>query len=285
MDESHEPRRWDRRALLGAAAAWSFLGATHGSGLALGNAARREPTRGAAAPRRIAALRLLTATPLEALADFYGGALGMRVEESGADRLTVAAGLTRLTFVTAPPDQRGAFYHVAFNVPENKLRLARDWQLERTPLLPPRANQIDPSYPEDVTWFRGWNAHSVFFWDPAGNLLEHIARHDLANVAPGRFGSKDILYASEIALITDEVPRVAAAAASALGLATYREPSEVFQALGDEQGLVLVIERGRDWWGKPTAVHPVEVELEGERAASFDGTTIGLPYRVTMSGP
>ena len=281
MDET---RRWDRRALLGAAAAWSFLGATHASGLGLGNGTRREPTRAVTAPRHIAALRLLTATPLEALADFYGGALGLRVE-SGLDRLTVVAGLTQLTFVPAPPEQRGAFYHVAFNVPENKLRLARDWQLERTTLLPPRANQVDPSYPEDVTWFRNWNAHSLFFWDPAGNLLEHIARHDLATAAPGRFVSKDILYASEIALITDEVPRVAAAVASALGLATYREPSGVFQALGDEQGLVLVIERGRDWWGKPTAVHPVEVELVGERAASFDGTTIGLPYRVTTSEP
>jgi catechol-2,3-dioxygenase len=283
MDQSDEPRRWDRRALLGAAAAWSFLGATHASGLGLGNAARREPTQAATAPRRIAALRLLTATPLEALADFYGGTLGLRVEESGVDRLTVAVGLTKLTFVPAPPEQRGAFYHVAFNVPENKLRLARDWQLERTTLLPPRANQVDPSYPEDVTWFRNWNAHSVFFWDPAGNLLEHIARHDLATAAPGRFGSQDILYASEIALITGEVPRVAAAVASALGLATYREPSEVFQALGDERGLVLVIERGRDWWGKPTAVHPVEVELEAERPASFDGKPAGLPYRITVS--
>jgi hypothetical protein len=275
--------------VLGAAAAWSFVQATHLAGLLPRAAsAQASPDAGGGA-HRIARLRLRTAAPLEQLADFYGGTMGQRVEERSADRLVVAAGATQIELVPAPSEHRGsgppsstsAFYHVAFNVPENKLRQARDWQLERTPLLPPSNNQVDPSYPDDVTWFRNWNAHSVFFWDPAGNLLEHIARHDLATAAPGSFGGADILCASEIALITDEVPRVAREVAAAMGLATYREPSEVFQALGDERGLVLVIERGRDWWGKPSAVHPVEVALRGERRAEL--AVSGLPYRVTAS--
>jgi hypothetical protein len=265
--------------VLGAAAAWSFVQATHLGGL-LPSPVLARASRDAGGGHRIRGLRLHTAAPLEQLADFYGGALGQRIEESRADRLVVVAGATRLELVPAPGEHRDAFYHVAFNVPENKLLLARDWQLERTPLLAPRNNQVDPSYPEDVTWFRGWNAHSVFFWDPAGNLLEHIARHDLANAAPGRFGSSDILYASEIALITDDVPRVAREVAAAMKLVTYREPSEVFEALGDELGLVLVIERGRDWWGRPSAIHPVEVELHGDFAAEL--SVAGLPYHVSV---
>src|SRR5687767_8112253 len=46
-------------------------------------------------------LELLTSAPLGLMKDFYHKSLGLQVVESRADRLTVAAGLTRLTFVLA----------------------------------------------------------------------------------------------------------------------------------------------------------------------------------------
>src|SRR5690606_32649521 len=90
-----------------------------------------------------------------------------------------------------------------------------------------------------------WNAHSVFFFDPAGNVVEYIARHDLANAAPGDFGVDDILYASEIAFVVDDVPGAAETLAEAAGAGLYRGSSDQFAAVGDELGLLLVMKRGR----------------------------------------
>ena len=74
--------------------------------------------------------------------------------------------------------------------------------------------------------FSHWNAHSVFFYDPAGNVVEYIARHDLKNAAPGGFGSADILYASEIAWIVDDVAATASTLKKVVGIDQYRGASE-----------------------------------------------------------
>ena len=41
--------------------------------------------------------------------------------------------------------------------------------------------------PPDIVDYSHWNAHSIFFLDPGGNVVEYIARHDLKNGAPGAF--------------------------------------------------------------------------------------------------
>jgi len=90
-----------------------------------------------------------------------------------------------------------------------------------------------------------WNAHSVFFFDPAGNVVEYIARHDLKNGMTGDFSSHDILYASEIAFVSDDVPALSAEIKKTIGVSQYRGGDEQFMALGDEHGLLLVMKRGR----------------------------------------
>src|SRR5262249_32817478 len=55
----------------------------------------------------------------------------------------------------------------------------------------------------------------------------------------------DILYASEIGLIVDDVPATAQQLARVVGVEQYRGGSEQFTALGDEYGLLLVMKRGR----------------------------------------
>ena len=158
------------------------------------------------AVERIRALRLQTAAPLDAMRGFYGDTLGMRVLSRTQDELTVAGGTTTITFVAT--DRGAPFYHFAFNIPERKILAAREWQRQHTPLFKTPRRQIDSGYPDDVRHFRSWNAHSVFFFDPAENVVEHIARHDLPSTndlgSPGdAFTPEDILYASEIAFASD----------------------------------------------------------------------------------
>jgi hypothetical protein len=215
---------------------------------------------------RILRLELLTSAPLGRMREFYHQALGLQVVDQGNDRLTIAAGDTRLTFVAAGPGGGAPFYHFAFNIPEQKIRAARDWQRARTALLPIPVTLREAGYPEDVVSYRHWNAHSIFFFDPAGNVVEYIARHDLPDSTRGAFDSQDILYASEIGLIVDDVVGTAAGLSEALGLRPYRRGDDQFTALGDERGLLLVMRRGRI----------LSFEAEERRAADVFRTAVGV---------
>ncbi len=231
---------------------------------------------------RLLRLRLLTAAPLAKMKSFYHELLGLPLTEKKAGEFTFAGGQTAVTFAQAQPEYGEPFYHVAFNIPENKILDAHDWQKPRTPLDRINANLRDPDFPEDVVHFRHWNAHSIFFWDPAGNLIEYIARHDLKNGAAGAFSANDILYASEIAFISDDVANTALEMRKALDLEQYRGGDDRFRALGDEHGLLLVMIRGRRWGyeekARPTGIFPTVAEIRGAKPAQF--ATAGYPYEI-----
>lgn len=194
-------------------------------------------------------IQLQTNTSLSTLKEFYNRKLGFEIKSDLQESLVVQAGLTTISFFRSANVNKVPFYHFAFNIPENKIRQARDWQLKRTELLPTPTNMIDEGYSNDIRHFRNWNAHSVFFWDPAGNLLEYIARHDLHNESKGDFSTKDILYASEIAFIVDDVDLFSNELKNSFELSEYKQGNAEFRAIGDEYGLLLVMKKGRVWMG------------------------------------
>jgi len=233
----------DRRRFLGWASNAGAFFAAHGLAIAQAPpiASKPMPT----SHPLILRLELRTIAPLAELREFYHRLLGLRMIDDLADRISFAAGETVVTFLPAAPNEGQPFYHFAFNIPENKIEAAWNWQKERTPLLPIPARLRDAKYPDDVVNYAHWNAHSIFFFDPAGNVVEYIARHDLENSAPGGFGPADILYASEIAFVSDDVLNLASQFKDLAGMGQYRGGDENFTALGDEQGLLLVMKRGR----------------------------------------
>ena len=212
--------------------------------------------------------------------DFYHDLLGLAVLDAGADHLTLAGGATPITFVPAEKSS-APFYHFAFNIPENKILAALVRQKEHTPIIPAPESLRDPDLPEEIVHYRHWNAHSVFFWDPAGNLVEYIARHDLRNAAPGPFTPDDMLYASEIAWIVDDVDTLAAEIAATFELEQYRGGGPSFRALGDEHGLLLAMRRGRELGfgqAKPADVFPTWARVRGPRGAVHRPE--GYPYEI-----
>jgi hypothetical protein len=196
---------------------------------------------------RITDLDLITGSSVKELKEFYTSLLEFPLITEQANRFTMRAGETKISFIQTAIKEKAPFYHFAFNIPENKILLAREWQLKRTPLSTTPPHMTDPGYPDDVRHFRSWNAHSVFFWDPAGNLVEYIARHDLNNSSSGEFSNKDLLCASEIAFIVEDTDAVANEVKSTFNLQQYRGGDADFRAIGDEQGLLLMIRKGRVW--------------------------------------
>ncbi len=265
---------WNRRQFLtGSAAA---LIAAHADLTRVG----ASPASAAGDAPRLLALRLACAAPLAEMRNFYHGQLGLPVLEETAGKLTLG-GATRLTFVRSKPEQGRPFYHFAFNIPENKIRLAREWQLKRTRIIPPSQGLRDPAFPDDIVAFRNWNAHSIFFWDPAGNLVEYIARHDLANAASGPFTSADLLYASEIGLVVDDVDSVASELKATFELEQYRGGSAAFRAIGDEHGLLLTMKRGRPLGfgeARSADVFPAAARIRAATSAGYRPRD--LPYEI-----
>ena len=140
---------------------------------------------------------------------------------------------------------------------------AHQWQKKRTPLLPiPRPFGTRSTR---TTWSTT-AAHSIFFFDPAGNVVEYIARHDLNNAAHGEFSSEDILYASEIALVVDDVVETALMLKEVAGAEQYKGASDQFAAVGDEHGLLIVMKRGR----------VISFEAPVKKAVSIYSTTVAI---------
>lgn len=218
---------------------------------------------------RILDLALLT-PDVAAQARFYAAGLGLPVEATG-DRLTVKVGYSRLTFVPAAPDWSG-LYHFAFNVPPDQFAAAKAWAARRVTLL-------RDAHGAGEFVFRSWDARALYFHDPAGNVVELIARQALP-AASGAFGPTSLLGVSEIGLATEAVGLTVDSLRSALGLDVFRgSQSPDFVALGDGEGLLIVVQAGREWY--PDTGQAAALAATAARLALNDGRQIelaGPPY-------
>lgn len=207
------------------------------------------------------ALELGTAD-LERAQRFWTKTMGLEELSSGPDFVTLAAGETRWTLRQAetPP----AVAHFAFNIPENQFDTAVAWLRERVPLLA----STDGS--ETLFDFTDWNAHAVYFTDPDGNIAELIARHTLLSSRREQF---EILGISEIGRATSVVEQQRRYLnAPPYSLPDYREGSETFRPVGDDEGLVILVQVGRPWYPDNTKrAAPVPFRVTFKSGAVYEG--------------
>jgi catechol-2,3-dioxygenase len=189
---------------------------------------------------------------------FYAQGLELPLVADSATSFTVQAGATRVTFAESP-EPMPSVYHFAFNIPENKLAEAKQW-------LAPRAS-LRKNGERDEWHFVDWNAHAVYFGDPAGNVVEFIARHNLPNAVHEPFDGRAILSVSEIGLATPDVRESCEQLRSQLGITRWRGNDTDFAAMGGEEGLFIVVANGRRWFadGTPARPLPTTVVIGGEQ--------------------
>lgn len=200
---------------------------------------------------KISHLELQTSN-LEKMKEFYNGVLELPLLNQSKESFSVAAGETVLTFQLSGNNPQ---YHFAFNIPNNKINEAIFWLNSKVDLI---------KYEEDhIIHFESWNAHSLYFEDPAGNILEFIARHNLSNKKQGPFSFKDILNISEIGLPVGDVLGAVEALQSSFDLSTWRPPTETFSTIGDENGLIIVVSKGRKWFMSDIISdnHPINIKI------------------------
>lgn len=207
---------------------------------------------------RIQSIRLLT-KDTEKLKSFYADLLGLPILNNSATEFTVSAGESCLTFEQAEDAGDSPFYHFAFDIPANQIDESIQWlgskQISLN-LLPTHAYQ---------NYSSTWDATSIYFDDPSGNVVEFIGRHSLKNDEESAFTNRSLLNISEIGLVVHDVQTTVEYLNNNLRLGRYKDSNRSFAAVGDENGLFILSARNRVWLGsqKQAEIFKTEVTIEG----------------------
>ena len=188
---------------------------------------------------------------------FYQDILDLPIIEKNSKWVTIQAGNSILKFI-----ENAAFnsiHHFAFNIPENKLDEAIEWCKNKVGLIVIEDQNV-------IANFETWNANAVYFYDNNGNLLEFIARHDLDNTATENFSSKSILNISEIGIVTENPLELGNQLIEkhALEFFSKNNNSDVFSALGNDEGLLIIVKPNRNWYPTqtPSQSNPTEIRIQ-----------------------
>jgi catechol-2,3-dioxygenase len=157
-------------------------------------------------------------------------------------------GATRLRFERGP----AVCSHFAVNVAPDRFEEAVAWARERFAVL-----RADVPFPH-------WSARASYFFDPAGNLVELIARER----APG---DELLLEVSEVGLPVADVGEAVAFLEAELGLPHFSGDRHNFSAVGDDRGLFILVPVGRHWLftEEPAPDVPLRVTIESERSGEL----------------
>jgi catechol 2,3-dioxygenase-like lactoylglutathione lyase family enzyme len=199
---------------------------------------------------------------LNKMRSFYEDVLELPMVKEDKEAFTVQVGATTLTFGQSN-ELEDPFYHFAINIPENKMDEAKAWIQSKV--------ELNTENESDEVFFKSWNARAIYFEDPAGNILEFIARHNLKNGIPHPFSSKDFLNISEVGVVVpDVIPFVRKL--NQLGIPNWRDDSEGLTPVGDETGLFITVKKDRRWFfsNKDARFYPFEVSIQGMGKISFE---------------
>jgi hypothetical protein len=211
------------------------------------------------------------------LVSFYGGRLGLGVEDIGEEPLEFRVGDQRLIFRRSEPDAE-PFYHFALLVPGDRFEAASEWFAARVELLP------DPDSGDTAFHFDAWDARASYFVDPVGNIVEFIAHRTVAETGSREpFDPAELAGFSEVGVVVDDKPAATRTLQGDLGLEIWDGEVDDARRLafaGERARTLIVCPAGRGWMptGRPAEIHPVDVALRAPRKALSQ--LPGAPHRI-----
>jgi len=211
---------------------------------------------------------------IEELKEFYTQALELVLIKEDESSFAVSCRDSVLVF-TITNDIKDPFYHFAFNIPENRFSHAKDWISRKTELIKLEG--------DDEFDFRSWNAHSLYFYDPAGNIIELIARHNLNNATDEEFSGKSILSVSEAGLPVDDVDKFFSEVNKEFKIPQFSGDRSAFCAAGDDSGLFIIVSKGRKWFPdcEVAEIFPLSIIISTDTNNEMEFEN--LPYKIISS--
>lgn len=179
----------------------------------------------------------LPVSDVASVAAWFGDVMQLPVHD-GAVRI----GWTTLQLRDADGDPVGGV-HLAFNVPADRFEAATQWLLARSPL------QRNAKGEAHFTFGGRWESESIYYDGPDGLILELIGRRRLpASGRSGAFHGSELTCVSEVGLPVADVAALTAQAEDSFGLQPLSPPTPYFAALGDDEGLLIVVDATRHWF-------------------------------------
>ena len=212
---------------------------------------------------------LLYTNKLKALKRFYGDVMKLDIVEVSDEQFTVIFGDSTITFKQT---DQPAFYHFAINIPGNQFSMMKYWLEDRV--------KLNRDETRDEVYFPSLDADSMYFEDPAGNIVELIGRRkrDLF----GELTKASFLNVSEVgvtALMVTEVGEQLQDFGIPLRRGTEVK-SESANFLGSGDAFIVLVPPNRKWYfsKKISEIHPLEIDL-------IDGGHIDLDAegKITLS--
>ena len=190
---------------------------------------------------------------------FYNKTLELPIVKESDEAISFQAGASVLTFKKTT--QGKPFYHIAFNITNNKFSESFEWINSKLDLLPMDNGLPIAAYPD-------WNAQSFYFYDNNGSIIEFIVRFDLPYYSAESFTLSDIKEISEVGIVAENVSETAATMNTEYGIPMFAKsrPSEKFTAMGDDHGLLIIIPKGHGWVPVHKSAHifPLAIIADGE---------------------
>lgn len=198
---------------------------------------------------------------LRLLKRFYRNVMGLDIINSSTEEFTVKVGESTITFQQS---DQPAFYHFAINVPGNQFSMIKYWMQERLTLN--REKAVDQIY------FSNFDADSIYFEDPAGNIIELIGRRNrdvFGNVTIDSF-----LNVSEVGIVTPNVTDVGDQLQD-FGIPLWQGTevdSESLNFLGENDAFIVLVPPKRRWYfsKRESETYPLEIMLTDGNQISLD---------------
>jgi len=188
---------------------------------------------------------VLQTDKLSGLYHFYRSVLELKVVPVGNDRIELYTPGTKLSFIKSA-EGTNPYYHFAFNIPSNKIAEAYEGLHNKIGL-----SWID-EYHSYIADFVNWHAKSLYFADPAGNIVELIARFDLNDNVDEKFSAELFRNVSEIGLVfpSGHFDESVENFRQQYQLVYFdkQPPLPQFRAIGNDDGLFIVVPQDRFWF-------------------------------------
>lgn len=198
----------------------------------------------------------LETTDIKGTITFYTKILGLDLIKFNENSAIIKIGESTLSFIKNDSQEK-PIYHFAFNIPSNKLFEAIEWSKDKLELIKENEDII-------ISNFEKWNANSVYFYDNNGNLLEFIARKDINNNSIEPFGANQILNISEIGIVVEKPDEYGKYLIEKYNLHLFEknDNNSIFTAIGDDEGLLIIVIMKRNWYPTQISSKSYKTEIE-----------------------